>query len=45
MTLKVFITTTDIDKAELTFDKSETEITKLALIGSTTAITQSKNSE
>ncbi len=44
-TLKVFITNTDIDKSELKFDRSETEITKLSLLGFTRAITQGKNSK
>jgi hypothetical protein len=44
-TLKVFITNTDIDKSELKFDRSESEITKLSLLGATRAITQAKNSK
>jgi hypothetical protein len=44
-TIKVFATNTEINKAELKFDRSETEITKLSLLGSTRAITQVQSSK
>jgi len=44
-TIKVSNTNTDIDKSELKFDRSEAEISKLSLLGSTRAITQAQNSK
>jgi hypothetical protein len=44
-TMKVLDTHTDIVKTELKFDRSEEEITKMSLLGSTRAITQAKNSK
>jgi hypothetical protein len=44
-TIKVFAASKDIDKAELKFDRSEAEISKLSLLGSTRAITQAQNSK
>ncbi len=42
-TIKVFATNTEINKAELKFDRSKAEITKLSLLGSNRAITQAQN--
>ena len=44
-TLKVFITNTEIAKAELKFDKSDKDIKKLSILSSSKAASQAENSK